>query len=72
MLNNGCLCYSAKIDAKYLLANYGVPDDAAALTESEIALYPENLDFSHSQRVRYDSLTLVLDAKGFVRYCSIR
>jgi hypothetical protein len=72
MINHGCLCYSSHVNAKYLLANYGIPDEAKALTESEIALFPEAPDFRGSQQVRYDSLVLILDAEGIVRHCSLR
>ena len=69
--NLGSLCYSQTVNAKYLLENYGIPDEARALFRFELATMPEGQDYTGSQMVRYGSLKLILAPDGTLQYATI-
>ena len=69
--NLGSVCYSVKVDAAYLLKNYGVPDEARPLSKIEIKAMVVSKDFVDAQMVRYGHLKLVLSPDGSLLYATI-
>ncbi|NND99671.1 MAG: hypothetical protein HKN47_20325 [Pirellulaceae bacterium] len=68
---SGRLCYSVRVDAEYLLTNYGVPDEARPLYPFELATMPNGPSFEQSQMVRYGLLKLILSDDGQIQYVSL-
>jgi hypothetical protein len=63
-----CLAYSSTVSTGYLLANYGLPDEARRIYRFEIPQLRGGPSFDGSQVVRYGELKFIFSAEGQLRY----
>jgi hypothetical protein len=63
-----CLTYSATVTAGYLLANYGLPDEARRIYRFEIPQLRNGPSFAGAQIVRYGDLKFVFSPAGELLY----
>ena len=63
-------CYSEKVNASYLLSNYGAPDEARPLYPQELSVLSKekDFDFSESQMARYGVIKMILSNDGRLQY----
>ena len=57
-------CYSQQVNAAYLLATYGPPDEARSLFPQELKFLPPDGDYSEAQMARYGVMKMILSGKG--------
>ena len=62
------LAYSTKVNATYLLEEYGLPDEARRLYPFERPQVRNGPSFDGAQLIRYDELVFLISDQGEVRY----
>ncbi len=65
-------CYSVKMDADFLLQQYGVPDEARQLLPFDLAQLPKGGDFAESTLVRYGPMRIILSDQGKLQHLSLQ